>query len=158
MTEMRSVLMWALLVAVVGLATWWLVATEVAAGTWLIAAFLAAHGLVHLLFVAPAPAEATSTWAFDTSRSSVAERLGTDAAALRIVGTAAVLATAGGFVLAALATLGWLVPTGWWEPMTLSATVLSMVVLGLYANRQLVVGLGIDVVLLSVVLFSAWAP
>lgn len=37
----------------------------------------------------------------------------------------------GGFVLAALATLGWLVPIDWRGPITLSVTVLSIVALGL---------------------------
>lgn len=158
MTPMRSVLFWGVVVVVAGLAIRWLIASQQPAGPWLLAAFLAAHGLLHLLFVAPAPAEASTTWAFDASRSWVTVRVGPNPDALRAVGLMLVSLTVAAFAVAALSTVGWLVPTDWWRPAVSVSSVLSMVVLGLYFNPQLVVGLGIDAVLLWVASTGAWSP
>jgi hypothetical protein len=50
-----GILPWAVVLAAVGGAIWWLLSREMAAGRWLLAALLIGHGVVHVLFAAPAP-------------------------------------------------------------------------------------------------------
>jgi hypothetical protein len=46
----------------------------------------------------------------------------------------------------------------WWPPLVVAAATASLVLLGLAFDAQLVLGIGIDLVLLAVVLTGAWAP
>ncbi len=101
--------------AAIGIAIWWLLGREMALGRWLLGAFLVAHGLVHLLFVVPQPATSAegsgaAPWPFDMARSWLVTGAGLDVNLVRALGLALICAVTVGFLLAGLATVGILVP------------------------------------------------
>lgn len=105
-----------------------------------------AHGLVHLLYLAP-----------DVPEFSVASSWVMPEAARRPVAVGLVLATIAGFGLLALAV--WGVPglAGAWPALAVLASVLSLVLLVAYWNARLVWGVAIDLVILGVALARpAW--
>lgn len=146
----------------VGVAIWWLLSRQMAAGTWLLAAVVTGHGLIHVLFVTPPPASAAAPgaaeWPFDMSRSWLATRAGTDLNLMRLVGTVLVCVVALGFVLTGLATAGILIPSGWWQGLVVVSAAASAVVLVLFFNVQLVLGLGLDAVLVWAAFAAIWTP
>jgi hypothetical protein len=155
-----GVLPWAVALVALGGALWWLLAREMAAGRWLLAALLIGHGLIHLLFLVPAPAATDSgpKWPFDMGRSWAASRAGLGGSAVRIVGAALIAVVVVGFSLAALSTVGIVIPSGWWQPLVAVSSVASAALLVLCFEPQLVLGLGIDAALLWVVAAGAWLP
>lgn len=154
-----GILPWAVVLLVAGGGIWWLLAREMAAGRWLLAALLIGHGAVHFLFAVPAPAtDAGTAWPFDMARSWAIAGAGLDPSMLRVVGTALIAVVVVGSSLAALSTVGIIVPSGWWRPLVAVSAVTSAILLALFFEPRLVLGLGIDVVLLWVVVTSAWMP
>ena len=108
---------------------------------------LLAHGLVHLLYLAPDVPE------FSIDRSWLLP-----APARRPVALALMAATVAGFALVALAV--WGVPglSGLWPALTIGACLLSMALLAAFWDTVLVIGIGIDVALLVIaVTRPAWA-
>jgi hypothetical protein len=158
--SMAGTLPWAVVLVAAGVAIWWLLSKDMAAGRWLLAALLIGHGLVHLLFAvpAPSPADGGAAWPFDTSQSWAVTRAGLDLVLVRGIGTVLIAITVGAFALAALSTVGIIVPSGWWPPTLALGAIASAAALILFFDPQLVLGLGQDAVLLSVVATRAWAP
>jgi len=149
--------------AAVGIAIWWLLGREMALGRWLLGAFLVAHGLVHLLFVVPQPAtpaggSGAAEWPFDMARSSLVTGTGLDVNLVHAIGVALICAVTVGFLLAGLATVGILVPAGWWPVLVGASAAASAVLLALFFSPSLVLGLATDIVLLWIVLATVWAP
>ena len=108
---------------------------------------LLAHGLVHLLYLAPDVPE------FSIDRSWLLP-----ASARRPVALVLMAATVAAFTLAALAV--WGVPglSGIWPALTIGACLLSMALLAAFWDTMLVIGIGIDVALLVIaVTRPAWA-
>ena len=108
---------------------------------------LLAHGLVHLLYLAPDVPE------FSIDRSWLLP-----ASARRPVALALMAATVAAFTLAALAV--WGVPglSGIWPALTIGACLLSVALLAAFWDTMLVIGIGIDVALLAIaVTRPAWA-
>jgi len=157
---MGGVLPYAVVLAVLGGATWWLLSRDMVAGRWLLAALLIGHGVVHVMFaaVSPATTEGGPEWPFDMAKSWAVTAGGVDLNVLRAVGVALIASVAGGFTLAALATVGVIVPPSWWQAAVGGSALASALVLVLFFNPQLVLGLGIDAVLLWAVATRAWAP
>lgn len=150
-------------VAVFGIVVAVLLDRHMAIGTWLLAAFLVGHGLVHLLFVMPRPTPTAAAandveFPFDLGRSWLLSRVGIEGGQPRTVGVALIGAVLVGYVLAGLATIGLLLPMDWWPGLVLASTAASALLIGLFAQLGLLVGLSIDAVLLWVVLASAWSP
>ena len=96
-------------------------------GTWLLAAFLLGHGLVHMMFVVPS---ARSSWR-GSGRHGVSVRRRQILARRRhvltalfgrwlVIGLVAVVVV--GYGLAALATVGILLPASWWPLLVIVAT------------------------------------
>jgi hypothetical protein len=131
-----------------------------AAGRWLLAALLIGHGVVHVMFAVPAPAgtAAGPEWPFDMARSWAIAGPGLDLNMVRAVGLALIAIVVIGLALAALSTVGIVVPSGWWQPAVAVSAVASAIALILFFEPQLVLGLGIDAVLLWVVATRAWVP
>jgi hypothetical protein len=148
----------AVVLVVAGAGIWWLLTNHSELGKWVLAGALVAHGLIHGLFLAPAPAAGSGpAWPFNFAQSWLSGAgLGTDP--VRIVGTVLVIAVAAAFVVSGLATAGVVVPTSWWRSAVAVAAVLSAVMLAVYFDPQLVLGLAIDGALLWLVVTAAWTP
>jgi hypothetical protein len=158
--SMAGTLPWAVVLVAAGAAIWWLQSRDMAAGRWLLAALLLGHGLVHLLFAVPSPsaADAGTGWPFDSSQSWAVTRAGLDLGLVRVIGAVLVTITVGAFAVAALATVGIVVPSGWWQPAIALGAIASAATLILCFDPQLVLGLVVDAVLLWVVATRAWVP
>jgi hypothetical protein len=100
---------------------------------------LLAHGLVHLLYLAP-----------DVPEFSLDQSWLLPEAARRPLGLGLLVATVAAFALLALAV--WGVPglSAAWPAVTVAASVLSAVLLVVFWDLRLVFGLAIDVALLTI--------
>ena len=157
---MVGILPWAVVLVVIGGAIWWLLSRDMAAGRWLLAALLIGHGVVHVFFAVPTPAasDGGAAWPFDMAQSWAVTRAGLDLNLVRVIGAILIVVTVGAFALAALSTVGIIVPVGWWQPTIALGAIASAAMLVLFFEPQLVLGLGIDAVLLWVVVTRAWVP
>lgn len=159
---LRDLLPLAIALLVFAAAEWYLLTEGWTVGVWTLAAFLAFHGLIHLMFLSPRQPETGSAggaaYPFDPARSWLVTRAGLSAGAVR--GLAAVLSVvvAVGFVLAGLATVGLIVPTDWWASLVVGSSILSLVLFVLTFSPSLALGIAIDLVLLWVVWSEAWRP
>jgi hypothetical protein len=156
---MGGILPYAVVLAVLGGVTWWLLSRCMTAGPWLLAALLIGHGAVHTMFaISPAATAGGPEWPFDMATSWVVTGAGVDLNVVRAVGAALIVIVAGGFALGAFSTVGLVVPAGLWQASVGASAVASVVMLVLFFNPQLVLGIGIDVVLLWAVAARAWVP
>lgn len=163
MKTLRQLLPAAIGVAIVAGLTLFLLDRGSALGPWLLAVLLFAHGWVHLMFFFPAPDPSrrepgSPRYPFVMADSWLIGRAGLEEARVRVAGFMFVGVTFAGFVLAALATVGWLVPAGWWGTLVLGASVLSTCTLLMFVSPLLLLGFGINAALAWLVLSSAWAP
>jgi hypothetical protein len=148
-------------VAVVGAVTWFLLDRNIGFGTWLLATLLFAHGWVHLMFVFPAPAASPGgglAYPFDMGRSWLIGSIGLDEGLVRALGIALMGLTFAGFTLAAMATVGWLVPASWWAGLVIGSAAGSTLLLLLFFAPALVLGFVIDAALVWLALAPAWSP
>jgi hypothetical protein len=60
--------------------------------------------------------------------------------------------------LAALASIPLVVPAGAWAALTLTATAASLLVMTLFFSPTLLIGFGIDAVMVWIVLMRIWQP
>jgi hypothetical protein len=125
----------------------------------LLAAFLAAHALIHVSYLTPAPPRTADgpEWPFELSRSWLVTALQLDPAVARAIGTALVGGTVVLLVAAALAAAGWVVPSGLWAPLVAAGSVASLLTLTLFFHPWLLLGFAIDAALLWAVLVG-WRP
>lgn len=123
-----------------------------------VALLLAAHGLVHALFLSPRPPDEpeAAEWPFDLTRSWVLAPLGFLPRAMRTFGVALLVVLVAGYVAAAVGLLGIL--PALFVPGIVVGSVGSLVMLGLYFHRWLLLGVAIDIVLLWAVLLNGWRP
>ncbi len=124
-----------------------------------IAGLLLAHGLIHTAFLVPRPpvTAGAPAWPFELDQSWLLGQLGAGSETTRLLGIALVAATVAGFALAALAAFGF-GPSGLWSGALVLGAVASLGVLVLYFHPWLVLGIGIDLVLLWAALIARWAP
>jgi hypothetical protein len=163
MKTMLELLPIAIGVALVGAVTWFLLDRDIGFGKWLLAGLLFAHGWVHLMFVFPVPEATPATanglaYPFQMGRSWLITNAGMDAGAVRTVGTLMMIVTFAASLLAALATVGWFVPAGWWSGLVLAASGSSAVLLAIFFSPALALGFVIDAALWILVLASIWSP
>lgn len=118
--------------------------------------FLAAHGLVHLLYLTPAPDD--PKYPFNMSKSWLITRLGLPEPIVRLVGLVLIGLVVIGFVLAGLATLGIIVPQGWWQPLVAASSIVSLLLFLLFWHIWLFIGIAIDLILLIAVAVIGWQP
>ena len=145
-------------VVALGVVTW-LLGTNPDVGRWLLAAVLAAHGWIHLLFLFPVPAPgesgAPAAWPFDLRMAWIVGRAGRPAVrALR--GLAVV--TMALSVLAAMAAAGLLIPEAWWAALAIAASVASAVLLSLAFSPTLLLGFVVDAFVVWLALAGPWRP
>jgi hypothetical protein len=150
-------------VALVGAVTWFLLDRDIGFGKWLLAGLLLAHGGVHLMFVFPVPEATPATanglaYPFQMGRSWLIRNAGMDAGAVRTVGVVVMIITSAASLLAAPATVGWLVPSEWWSGLVLAASGSSAVLLAIFFSPALTLGFAIDAALWILVIASIWSP
>jgi hypothetical protein len=156
----RDLLPLAIALIVFAAAEWYLLTQGFTLGTWLMAGFLAIHGLIHLMFLNTRPPQtATGTqYPFDPARSWLVMRAGLAVGAARALCLVLSAIVAVGYVLAGLATVGFVVPTDWWAGLVVGSSIVSLVLFVLVFSPSLLLGIAIDAVLLWLVWSGAWAP
>ncbi len=160
MKTLAEVVPLAIGVAVVGALTWFLLGRNWALGRWMLAALLFAHGWVHAMFVFPAPTATSEgrTWPFDLGRSWLITGTGIDPGLVRTIAIVVIGITLVAFLLAALSTVGVLVPAGWWRGLIIGSASGSIVLLVAFFSPTLLLGLAIDAVLVWFATASIWTP
>jgi hypothetical protein len=125
----------------------------------LLSALLIGHAAIHTGFVSARPPASAGgpPWPFELDRSWILVPAGIDPATARLLGTALVGATIAGFALAALATFG-ILPSALWTGGIAGGALASIALLALFFHPWLVLGVGIDLVLLWTVLVVRWSP
>jgi hypothetical protein len=121
-----------------------------------------AHGWVHLLFVFPKPespnaAVGGSAYPFDFDRSWLIRR-GLPPELVRRIGLVAMVVVFALAVFAALATVGIIVPVAWWGALMVAAALASALMLALFYSPALILGFGIDALIIGLVLAGFWSP
>ena len=126
----------------------------------LLAAFLAAHALIHVSYLTPAPPRTAGgpEWPFEMTRTWLLSGIGLDPALVRTVGTALVIVTIALLLAAALATAGWLVPASLWQVLLVAGAAASVLTLALFFHPWIVLGFAIDAALLWAALVAGWVP
>jgi len=127
-------------------------------GNWLLAGFLIGHGWVHFMYVVPQPKASAATasgpdWPFSLDHSWLGA-----GGAQHGLGLILIVLTAAGFMLAALASIPIMVPADLWAGLIVFASLASALLMALFFNPQLLLGLAIDVALLAVVVLDLWRP
>ena len=125
----------------------------------IVAIVLILHGLVHgILAMTPNPNAPEAGFATFFSRSWLLTGLGlSEATAKPIAIILAIIATIG-FIATGLALLDFLVPFDWWRSLATASAVVSLLLLVVFWNTYLIVGVLIDVVILVTLLFFNWTP
>lgn len=158
MKSVTSVVGWAIAVAAVGAAIWWLLDRDESAGRWLLGGLLVAHGLVHVLFAVPVSEATGSDWPFDITRSWTITGLDLTTGIVNAIGWVLIGLVIAGFGLAGLSTVGIVVPSGWWHPTVVAGVAATIIALIVFFNPQLVLGSGINAALVWVALGGGWSP
>ena len=162
MSTLRQIGPLGIVVALVAAVTWILLSGHDTLGSWLLAGLILAHGLIHLMFLAPAPPRAVPAsaggpaWPFDLRRSWLVGRVG--AGTVTTIGRVLVVAVVVCSALAALATVGVMVPSSLWAALVVVSAACSLALLGIGSSSTLLVGVAIDLALLWLALVSSWAP
>jgi hypothetical protein len=138
---------------------WFLYDHQIAVGPWLVAALLVGHGAVHGLFLVGRPAATASgpEWPFDLA-GSWSISAGLDLGVARTVAVGLIALVIAGFSLSGLATVGLVLPHTWWPALVSASAGLSLVLLILFFDAQLLVGVMLDLILLWLAIASTWRP
>jgi hypothetical protein len=136
---------------------------QMALGTWLLAAFLLGHGLVHVMFAAPTPAPAAATtggmeYPFDVAKSWLVNDRFIALSTARVLVFGLVAVTVVGYLLAAMSTVGFVVPQSLWPSLVIASTAASAALMLIGLSPGLGLGIAIDLVLFLVVVSAAWSP
>jgi hypothetical protein len=125
----------------------------------LLAAFVFAHGAIHISYLTPRPPATASgpSWPFALDRSWVLSPLGVAPDAMRLLGIALAVVTLAAFTLAAASVLGFVSQALWTAAVGLGAAS-SISLLVLFFHPWLVLGMAIDLALLAAALVARWTP
>ena len=125
----------------------------------IVAIFLILHGLVHaILALVPDPNTLGAGFATFFSRSWLFSGLGLSPSTGRPIAILLAAIAAIGFVAAGLALLGFLVPFDWWRSLAIASAVVSLLLLVVFWNTYLIVGILIDIAILVTLIFFNWRP
>ncbi len=160
MKSLIGILPFAVVLVIAGAAIWWMLSRDMGAGRWLLAAVLIGHAVVHVMFALPesVAADAGPAWPFTMAGSWLVAPAGLDVNVVRAIGMTLIAIIGIGFVIAAGSTVGLVVPAGWWPGAVVVSSLASAVMLVLFFDLQLVLGLGIDALLVWVAAAGLWAP
>lgn len=153
----------AIAIAVTAVAVGLMLANDIVLGPWLLALLVFFHGWVHVMFVFPTPERpdafgGQSEYPFAFDRSWLIRRQGLEARLVRNVGIVAMVAVFVLSTLAALATVGIIVPVAWWAGLMLAAAIASTVMLALFFSPALVLGFVNDALMVVLVISGQWSP
>jgi hypothetical protein len=125
----------------------------------LLAAFLFAHGAIHLSYLSPRPPATASgpQWPFALDRSWLLTPFGVGTEVMRLLGIALAAVTLVAFTVAAASALG-IAPSAVWTPAVASGAAASIALLAVFFHPWVVLGVVIDVALLAAVLLGRWTP
>jgi hypothetical protein len=115
----------------------------------------AAHGVIHLGYVTPAPSD--PNYPFSLDKSWLVTGLGLSLSTVHAFGTLLAIVTVVGYALAGLSAAGIIVPHVWWQSLTVIASVASLLLLVLFWHNWLILGVVIDIALLALIA-SNWQP
>lgn len=115
----------------------------------------AAHGVIHLGYVTPAPADPNYPFSLDKSWLSI--NIGLNSSTVHAFGLLLAIITVAGYALAGLSAAGIIVPQAWWQTLTVIASVTSLLLLVFFWHNWLILGVVIDVVLLAL-MATNWQP
>jgi hypothetical protein len=125
----------------------------------IVALFLILHGLVHgILAMVPDPNAPGAGFGTFFSRSWLLAGLGLSESAGRPIAIVLAAIATIGFIATGLALLDILVPFDWWRALAIASAVVSLLLLVIFWNLYLIVGVGIDVVILVTLIFTDWTP
>jgi hypothetical protein len=125
----------------------------------IVAIFIILHGLAHAI-LAMVPNPKASDPVFATFFSGFGSWLLTglsESTSQRIANTLAVIAALG-FVAAGLALFDVLVPFDWWRILAIASAAVSLLLVLIFWNMYLIVGLLIDTAVLFTLLLTKWSP
>ena len=158
----RALVPLAIVVAIISLAVWLMLINDVGIGPWVLAVLVFAHGWVHLMFVFPKPERSGDSGAgeypFDFSRSWLVRRQRLDAGLVHQLGLAVMAVTFALSLLAALSTVGLIVPTDWWAGLMIAAAAASTLTLLLFYSPALILGFVINALMVVLVVSGTWSP
>jgi hypothetical protein len=127
----------------------------------IVAIFLILHGLTHsILAMMPSPNASEPSFAmfFPGLGSWLSDRLAlSESVSKTIAILLSVIATIG-FIVAGLALFDVLVPFDWWRALAIASAVISLLLVLIFWDMYLIVGLLIDAVVLITLLFTKWLP
>jgi hypothetical protein len=122
----------------------------------LLAAFLIGHAVIHTGFLRPRPVTAGGpAWPFALDRSWLLKPLGVSVPAAKALGTALVIVLVIAYGAAVLALLGVLGGAAFSAGVVVGSAA-SLLLLGLFFHPWLIVGAGLDLLLLVGVLGAGW--
>ena len=125
----------------------------------LIAAFLFAHGAIHMSYLTRRPPATASgpSWPFALDRSWVLSPLGLGRDVMHVLGLALAIVTLAAFTVAAASVLG-LAPQVLWTGSVALGAASSIALLVLFFHPWLVLGVTIDLAILAAALVARWTP
>ena len=97
-------------------------------------------------------------WPFDLRASWLATRSGSGPGAFVAMGRVLALVTFVLSLLAALATVGILVPAAWWQGLVVGSSLASLAMLVVWFAPMLLLGILIDVALVWLAIAGPWSP
>lgn len=105
-----------------------------------------------MYFVPKPPADQTNLdWPFRLDRSWLLSGLGVSTQTIRVIGGVLALVVVIGFVVTGI---GLLANAGWWMAAGVGSAVVSLLLLGAYVQPLIILGLIIDLFLLSLILLE----
>ena len=153
----------AIAVAVIALVVYLMLVNDIGPAPWILALLVFAHGWVHLMFVFPKPESPNDDgsgrgYPFGFARSWLVTRLGLDLKLVSRIGVVLMGLTFVLSLLAALSTVGLVIPTDWWAGLMIAAAVASTVMLLLFYSPALVLGFAINALMVVLVISGSWSP
>lgn len=126
-------------------------------GKFILAFLLVMHGVIHLGYLTPAPTT-DPNYPFRLNQSWLISGLSLGEPLVRVLGIALSLVTITGFLLAGLAAAGLLVSPQWGLPVTVAASVASLLLLLFFWHPWIILGVIIDLALIAGLLWLNWQP
>lgn len=112
---------------------------------FLLGGFFLAHGLIHVAYGTPTPPPGPVPWPFDLKQSRLLNRMGLTESVQRGIGRVLWVMALLTFAAAGLGVLGVPLLAAAWQGLALMGAAASLLILTLFWNKMLVVGVLIDI-------------